>query len=114
MPEAEVRGAMHSMWQIAITPMIKPGRYVFHAPGTEAPKVEGAQVFESPTNSMFFGIRLMATDEKTRKEALSQIAIYPLIKKDNPGDTRVVVNDERKWQGWQPRGLAYFERGSRS
>jgi len=72
MPEAEVRGAMHSMWQIAITPMIKPGRYVFHAPGTEAPKVEGAKVFESPTNSMFFGIR--------------------------------------KWQGWQPRGLAYFER----
>jgi hypothetical protein len=30
MPEAEVRGAMHSMWQIAIAAMIKPGKYLFY------------------------------------------------------------------------------------
>ena len=109
-PEAEVRGAMHSMWQVAITSMVEPGTYVFHSPGTEAPEIEGVKVFEASTNSVLMGIRLMATDEKARKEALSQIDIYPLSKNDNPGDTKVVVNDEREWQGWQPRGLTYFER----
>lgn len=29
MPEAEVRGATHTMWQIGITQMTEPGRYVF-------------------------------------------------------------------------------------
>jgi hypothetical protein len=54
MPEAEVRGAMHSMWQIAIAPMTKPGKYLFHAPGTKPPEAPADyQVFESQTNSMF-------------------------------------------------------------
>jgi hypothetical protein len=49
LPEgANLRGAIHSMWQIQIEQMTEPGRYVFHAPGTPAPDVEGVQVFKSP------------------------------------------------------------------
>jgi len=111
MPEAEVRGAMHSMWQIAITPMIEPGKYVFHAPGTKAPQVpDGYKVYESPTNSVFFGIRLMSKDEDVRRDALAKIEIYPLAKEGSPSDTKVIEAGDKHWEGWQPRGLAYFER----
>lgn len=109
MPDADVRGATHSMWQIGITQMTEPGRYIFHAPGTEAPKVEGAKVFESPTNSIFFGIRLLAKDKDQQMKDLAGIKIYPLSKMDSPQATKVIEVAGREWQGWQPRGLAYFE-----
>ena len=111
MPDAEVRGAMHSMWQIAIAPVTEPGKYVFYAPGTEAPKVSSDyRVYEAYTNSIFFGIRLMSTDEKVRREALSQIKIYPLSRSKNPPKTKVMEVGDKKWEGWQPRGLEYFVR----
>jgi hypothetical protein len=110
-PEAEVRGAMHSMWQIAIAPMTEPGKYAFHAPGTEAPKVPSDyRVYKASTNSIFFGIRLMSTDEKVRREALSQIKIYPLSQSKNPPKTTVMEVGDKKWEGWQPRGIEYFIR----
>jgi len=111
MPEAEVRGAMHSMWQIQIAPMTEPGKYLFHAPGTEAPKVSDEyRIYEASTNSMFFGIRLMSTDEEVRQQALENIEIYSYADRDNPDDTKVILAGDKKWAGWQPRGIAYFER----
>ena len=109
MPDAQVRGATHSMWQIGITQMTEPGRYVFHAPGTESPVVKDAKVFETPTNSIFFGIRLLAKDEAQQTKDLAGIKIYPLSAGDGEHETKVIEVDHRKWQGWQPRGLEYFE-----
>lgn len=109
MPEAKVRGATHSMWQIGITQMTEPGRYVFHAPGTEAPKVEDAKVFEAPTNSIFFGIRLLAKDEDQQMKDLRGIKIYRLSEMGDPKETKVIEVGGREWQGWQPRGIEYFE-----
>lgn len=109
MPDAEVRGAMHSMWQIGLIQMTEPGRYVFHAPGTEAPIVENATVVESSTNSIFFGIRLLAVGEEQQTRDLEGIRIYPLSGGDPSKPTNVIAVDGREWQGWQPRGLAYFE-----
>ncbi|MUM30095.1 DUF1254 domain-containing protein, partial [Mycolicibacterium sp. CBMA 295] len=90
MPAADVRGAAHSMWQIAIASMEEPGRYVFHAPGTRTPKAENAKVFETPTNSIFFGIRLMSTDEQQREKDLQAVSIYPLSQRDSQPKTRIV------------------------
>lgn len=109
MPEAEVRGATHSMWQIGITQMTEPGRYVFYPPGTEAPQVEDAKLFEAPTNSIFFGIRLLAKDQDQQMTDLAGIKIYPLSEMDAEHGTRVIEVDHKPWQGWHPRGLAYFE-----
>lgn len=109
MPDADVRGATHSMWQIGITQMTEPGRYVFYAPGTEAPKVEGAKVFETPTNSIFFGIRLLAKDKDQQAKDLAGIQIYPLSEIDDEHETKVTEVNHKKWQGWQPRGIGYFE-----
>ncbi|MBN8431671.1 DUF1254 domain-containing protein [Microbulbifer salipaludis] len=111
MPEAKVRGAVHSMWQIAIAPMTEPGKYVFYAPGTEKPDVPADyKVFESPTNSVFFGIRLMSKDEEERRDALSKIEIYPLANEGSAADTTVIEAGDTRWAGWQPRGITYFER----
>ncbi|MEM7283694.1 MAG: DUF1254 domain-containing protein [Pseudomonadota bacterium] len=109
MPEADVRGATHTMWQIGITQMTEPGRYVFHAPGTEAPTVEGAKVFQSDTNSIFLGIRLLAKDEEQQKADLAGISIYPLSELGEVSETKIINVDNRPWQGWQPRGFDYFE-----
>jgi hypothetical protein len=75
MPDAKVRGAMHSMWQIGITQMTEPGKYVFYAPGTKAAKVQNAKVFEAPTDTIFFGIHLLARDEDQQAKDLSGIKI---------------------------------------
>ncbi len=110
LPEgAELRGAIHSMWQIQITQMTEPGRYVFHAPGTPAPEVEGADVFETPTNSVFLGLRLLATDDAQKQADLEGIKVAPLDGFDDAPATEIIDVDGREWQGWQPRGLAYFE-----
>lgn len=110
MPKAEVRGAVHNMWQVAIAPMVTPGKYLYYAPGTKAPKAPADyKVFEATTNSIFFGVRLMSTDEKVRREALGKIRIYKFVDRDNPTPTKVKVVDKR-WEGWQPRGLEYFDR----
>lgn len=109
MPEAQVRGATHSMWQIGLTQMTEPGRYVFHAPGTEAPVVQDAKVVESSTNSIFFGIRLLAKDEEQQKKDLAGIQIYSLSDMGNASETRIIPVEGREWQGWHPRGMAYFD-----
>ena len=41
MPEGEVRGAAHDMWQIGITKVTEPGKYLFVGPGQKTP--EGAE-----------------------------------------------------------------------
>ncbi|WP_380996190.1 DUF1214 domain-containing protein [Sedimentitalea sp. HM32M-2] len=109
MPDAKVRGATHSMWQIGITQMTEPGRYVFYPPGTTAPVIEGAKVFESPTNSIFFGIRLLALEETQQKADLAGIRIFPVSQIGQDNSTNIIEVDGRPWQGWHPRGIGYFE-----
>ena len=38
-PDAPVRGATHTMWQVGLTQMTKPGKYLFVGPETEIPKL---------------------------------------------------------------------------
>src|SRR5210317_448579 len=80
MPEGEVRGAAHSMWQIGITQLTEPGKYLFVGPGQEVPggaKAAGYRIFQSPTMSLLLGIRMMSPDQDERMKILDKIAIYP-------------------------------------
>ena len=63
----------------------------------------------SSTNSIFFGIRLLAKDKNQQQKDLAGIRIYPLADIDKPGETKVIPVDGRDSQGWQPRGLGYYE-----
>lgn len=113
MPEGEVRGAAHDMWQMAITKLTEPGKYLFVGPGQEVPQGaedEGYRVFRSPTNSLLLGIRLMATDADARMAQLEKLEVYPYAEKNNPKPRGYIRPEGKPWMAAAPKGFAYFER----
>lgn len=113
MPEGEVRGAAHDMWQIGITQITEPGKYLFVGPGQETPaeaEAEGYKVFQSPTNSLLLGIRLMPTDRDERMTLLEKVEIYPYAERDNPRPRGYITPEGKPWLAAQPRGMEYWKR----
>ena len=113
MPEGEIRGAAHDMWQIEITQLTKPGKYLFVGPEQEIPKgaeEAGYKVHRSPTNSLLLGIRLMSQDHDERMKLLERIDIYPWSEQKTPHPRGYVKVDGRPWLAAQPRGMTYWER----
>ena len=113
LPEGEVRGAAHDMWQIGITKMTEPGKYLFVGPGQEIPNDadnDGYRVFESPTMSLMLGIRLMSTDRDERMGILKKIDIYPYAERKNPKPRGYVTPGGKSWLAAHPRGIEYWER----
>jgi hypothetical protein len=108
MPHADVRGATHSMADRNRAD--DRAGSLCHLRAWDESTEGNARVFEAPTNSIFFGIRLLSTDEARREKDLAAIKIYPLSKISSPPETKVINVNRRPWEGWQPRGLAYFER----
>ena len=49
MPEGEIRGAAHDAWQIGITQVTEPGKYLFVGPGQEVPPDAEAEGFKNPS-----------------------------------------------------------------
>ena len=112
-PEGEVRGAANDFWQIGITQMTKPGKYLFVGPGQEVPKdakAEGFRVFQSPTMSLLPGIRLMSNDRNERMAILKKIAIYPYAERKNPKPRGYITPNGKPWLAAHPRGMDYWER----
>ena len=112
MPETEVRGAAHDMWQVAITRMTEPGKYLFVGPGQDVPKdaeEQGYKVSRSPSNNILLGIRLMATDAGKRIEDLEQIHIYPWAERANPRPRGYMRPEGKPWMAAAPAGFEYFE-----
>lgn len=113
MPEAEVRGAAHDMWQIAITRMTEPGKYLFVGPGQDVPKdaeSQGYKIAQSPSMNLLVGIRLMATDAQQRLKDLEQIQVYPYSERENPKPRGYMRPEGKQWMAAAPKGFAYFER----
>ena len=111
MPETEVRGSAHDMWQVAITRMTDPGKYLFVGPGQEVPKdaeAQGYKVSKSPSNNILLGIRLMATDPEKRIKDLEQIHIYPYAERDNPKPRGYIRPGGKPWMAAAPAGFEYF------
>lgn len=111
-PEGEIRSAAHDMWQIEIAQVTKPGKYLFVGPGQDVPKdaeMEGYTVYQSPTNSFLFVIRLMSADRDVRMTVLEKVAIYPYIEKENPMPRGYVTPRSKPWMGAAPMGMAYWK-----
>lgn len=101
----------NSMWQIEIASLKEPGKYLFVAPGADTPSTtEGYQVYQSPTNSIFLGARLTSNDEDEWRPQLEKVQIYPYSESDSHEDTKIIDLKDQSWDGYQPRGIAYFER----
>ncbi|MGB5278941.1 MAG: DUF1254 domain-containing protein, partial [Gammaproteobacteria bacterium] len=113
MPEGEVRGAAHDMWEREITSMTKPGKYVFVGPGQKAPagaEKAGYTVHETPTNSIFLGIRLIPTDPDERMALLKQVDIYPFAERNKPNPRGYITPQGKRWSAAHPRGMDYWQR----
>ena len=113
MPEGEVRGAAHDMWEREITSMTKPGKYMFVGPGQKAPagaEKAGYTVHETPTNSIFLGIRLIPTDNDERMALLNKVDIYPYAERKKPKPRRYITPQGKHWSAAHPRGMDYWQR----
>jgi hypothetical protein len=113
MPEGEVRGAAHDMWQMAITKLTEPGKYLFVGPGQEVPKdaeAQGYKVQQSPTMNLLLGIRLMATDADARLAQLKKLEVYPYAERANPRPRGYIRPEGKPWMAAAPGGFTYFER----
>lgn len=108
-PEGLVRGAAHDMWQVGITPVTKPGKYLFVGPGQDLPDADGFEVHQSPTNGIMLGIRLMPEDRDERIALLDQVKVYPYSERDDPKPRKVITPEGRSWMAAAPVGLKYWE-----
>jgi hypothetical protein len=110
-PGGQVRGAMHDMWQIQITQVTQPGKYLFVGPYQEVPpgaESEGYIINHSPMNNIFTGIRLMPEDEKERLALLDKIKMYPYSERKNPKKMKH-IRPKKKWFASQPRSMDYWK-----
>ena len=113
MPVGEIRGAAHDAWQIGITQITEPGKYLFVGPGQETPsaaEAEGFNICQSPTNNLLLGIRLMPESSEERLALLEKVKIYPYSEKDNPQPRGYFRPEGKPWQGTAPRGMEHWER----
>ncbi len=108
-PEGSVRGAAHDMWQIGITQITEPGKYVFVGPEQDVPETDGYNFFQSTTNGVLMGIRLMPEDGEERIKLLEQIKVYPWSERDDPKPRGFITPDGTPWMAASPVGLEYWE-----
>jgi hypothetical protein len=113
MPKGEVRGAAHDMWQIGISQITEPGKYLFIGPGQDVPEgaeAAGYKIAKSPTMNLLVGIRLMPPDHETRLALLKKIRIYPYAERKNPRPRGYTTPKGKPWLAAQPRGIEYWVR----
>ncbi len=108
-PPGKVRGAAHDMWQIGITQITEPGKYLFVGPGQDLPNVKDYETFQSPTNGIMLGIRLMPEDRDERMAMLDKVAVYPYAERANPRPRGYITPQGEPWMAAAPQGMAYWE-----
>ena len=108
-PAGKVRGAAHDMWQIGITQITEPGKYLFVGPGQDVPNDKDYKTFQSPTNGILLGIRLMPDDRDERLALLEKVAVYPYAERANPKPRGFITPQGKPWMAAAPRGIAYWE-----
>lgn len=116
-PRGPTAGGVLDMWQRPITDMGlsgpdkgEGGKYLLLPPGQKAPSgTEGYRIFESPTNNIFAGFRILATEAKEAERLKTSYQAYPYADRNNPRKTRMIPANGKKWTGWPENGLQYWE-----
>ncbi|WP_018970208.1 DUF1214 domain-containing protein [Rubritalea marina] len=110
MPDAPVRGATHTMWQVGLAQMTKPGKYLFVGPECAPPKDIPAdiQVFKSDTNHVFFGVRLTNDTHEKRMEDMKKIKLTNFTT-GKPSSEREPLFQEKGLDLMQKRGMAFWK-----
>ncbi|MGY6215893.1 DUF1254 domain-containing protein [Methylolobus aquaticus] len=91
-PKGPTTGGILDMWQRPITDMGLSGpdkgegsKYLILPPGQKVlPGIEGYRVFESPTNKVFPGLRILTTDPQRAEALKGSYRAYPYSRRDTP------------------------------
>jgi hypothetical protein len=73
------------------------------------PNAKGYKTFQSPTNGILLGIRLMPEDRDERMALLDKIKVYPYAERTKPKPRGYITPQGKPWMGAAPQGMAYWE-----
>jgi hypothetical protein len=115
-PGGELAGGVGDFWQRNLSDMGETGpdkgkgaRYLILGPNQKAPAdAKGYYVVHSPTFNVFFGFRVLTTDEGKAKTITDDLKLYPYSKRAAPPPTHIVTPHNQTWSGTQPEGMAYW------
>ncbi len=115
-PGGELAGGAGDFWQRNLSDMGETGpdkgeggNYLILGPDQKAPAdSKGYYIVHSPTFNVFFGFRILATDEAKAKTIMGDLKLYPYSKRAAPPPTRIVTPHNQAWSGTQPEGMAYW------
>ena len=116
-PSGLMAGMILDVWQRVLADLGvvgpdqgKGGKYLILPPGHDKVEPQGYYVAQSPSRSVFVGIRLLDADkEKAIRELLPGIKTYKWSK-GGPGEVMPVRHaGDLKWSQMPPHGMAYWE-----
>jgi hypothetical protein len=116
LPPGKTAGLVDDFWQRPITDIGLPGpdkgkgaKYLITPPGYKGQKPEGYKVFESPTNNIFIGIRMLDADPKKADALQAKVRTYAYKDRKNPPKNLFPAPSANYFWG-PPRGMAFWER----
>ncbi|WP_428353984.1 DUF1254 domain-containing protein [Methyloprofundus sp.] len=116
LPAGAIGGMVDDFWQRPVTDIGLAGpdkgkgaKYLITSPGYKGEKPKGYLVFESPTNNIFVGLRMLDKDPKKASALLAKVQTYSYKDRANPPKSGFPSPTAKYYFG-PPRGMAYWER----
>ncbi|GAG38296.1 unnamed protein product, partial [marine sediment metagenome] len=116
LPAGAIAGMIDDFWQRPVTDLGLPGpdegkgaKYLITPPGYSGEKPSGYAVFESPTNNIFIGIRLLDADQEVADALQAKVGTYAYRDRNDPPKNTFPAPSAQYFFG-PPRGMAYWER----
>jgi len=116
-PAGKTAGGFLDMWQRPITDLGltgpdqgKGGQYIIVGPDDDPAKYkkDGLHVFQSATNNVFIGLRLLEPAPGFKEQFKKALRISAVG--GEPAQIKFLEGLDREWSGTAPRGLDYWKR----
>jgi hypothetical protein len=114
-PAGKTAGGFLDFWQRPIADVGltgpdqgKGGKYIIVGPGDDPSKYkkDGVYVFQSDTNNVFFGLRLLEADPGYKNNFKSELKISAVG--GTPVSINFIENVNKPWSATAPRGIEYW------
>jgi len=116
LPAGNTAGMVDDFWQRPITDLGLPGpdkgkgaKYLIAPPGYSGEKPDGYRVFESPTNNIMIGLRMLDADREKSAALQAKVRTYAYKDRANPPKNLFPEPSAEYFFG-PPRGMAFWER----